>query len=131
MVLDTYGGTIEIKENSIITLVSGNPDPIVCEGSAFATPIQYAISPTTATLVMTPTIPGVSFNPTTGIISGAPTLSGVYNYSISSGTGCSNTMTGVISVNPDQDISFISTNNTQVTCQNSPIDPIVFLVSWY
>ena len=126
---DTYGGTIEIKENSIITLVSGNPDPIVCEGSAFATPIQYAISPTTATLVMTPTIPGVSFNPTTGIISGAPTLSGVYNYSISSGTGCSNTMTGVISVNPDQDISFISTNNTQVTCQNSPIDPIVFLVS--
>ena len=126
---DTYGGTIEIKENSIITLVSGNPDPIVCEGSAFATPIQYAISPTTATLVMTPTIPGVSFNPTTGIISGAPTLSGVYNYSISSGTGCSNTMTGVITVNPDQDISFISTNNTQVTCQNSPIDPIVFLVS--
>ena len=126
---DTYGGTIEIKENSIISLVSGNPDPIVCEGSAFASPIQYAISPTTATLVMTPTIPGVTFNPTTGIISGAPTQSGVYNYSISSGTGCSNTMTGVITVNPDQDISFISTNNTQITCQNSPIDPVVFLVS--
>ncbi|MGB2173381.1 MAG: PKD-like domain-containing protein [Flavobacteriaceae bacterium] len=126
---DTFGGTIVIKENSTITLVSGNPDPIVCEGSAFATPIQYAISPTTSTLVMTPTIPGVTFDPTTGIISGVPTLSGVYNYTISSSEGCSNILSGVITVNPDQDISFISTNPTQTACQNSPIDPVVFLVS--
>jgi hypothetical protein len=126
---DTFGGTIVIKENSTITLVSGNPDPIVCEGSAFATPIQYAISPTTSTLVMTPTIPGVTFDPTTGIISGVPTLSGVYNYTISSSEGCSNILSGVITVNPDQDISFISTNPTQTACQNSPIDPFVFLVS--
>lgn len=126
---DTFGGTIVIKENSTITLVSGNPDPIVCEGSAFATPIQYAISPTTSTLVMTPSIPGVTFDPTTGIISGVPTLSGVYNYTISSSEGCSNILSGVITVNPDQDISFISTNPTQTSCQNSPIDPVVFLVS--
>ena len=97
--------------------------------SAFATPIQYAISPTTSTLVMTPTIPGVTFDPTTGIISGVPTLSVVYNYTISSSEGCSNILSGVITVNPDQDISFISTNPTQTACQNSPIDPVVFLVS--
>ena len=126
---DTYGGTIVIKENSTISLVSGDPDPIVCEGSAFATPIQYAISPATSTLVMTPTIPGVTFDPTTGIISGVPTQSGVYNYTISSSQGCSNIFTGVITVNPDQEISYISTNSTQTACQNSPIDPVVFSVS--
>ena len=42
---------------------------------------------------------------------------------------CSNILSGVITVNPDQDISFISTNPTQTACQNSPIDPVVFLVS--
>ena len=126
---DTYGGTIEIKEVSNISLVSGDPNPIVCEGTAFATPIQYAISPATSNLVMTPTIPGVTFNPTTGIISGVPTQSGVYNYTISSDQGCSNVLSGVITVDPDQDIAFISTNSTQATCQNSPIDPVVFLVS--
>ena len=126
---DTFGGTININEVSKISLVSGNPDPIVCEGSAFATPIQYAISPSTLTLAMTPTIPGVNFDPTTGIISGAPTQRGIYNYTISSAIGCSNILTGVITVNPDQEISFISTNNNQITCQNSPIDPVVFLVS--
>ncbi|MEN8881219.1 MAG: PKD-like domain-containing protein [Polaribacter sp.] len=126
---DTYGGTIVIKDNSTISLVSGNPDPIVCEGSAFATPIQYAISPTTSTLVMAPTIPGVTFDPTTGIISGVPSQSGVYNYTISSSEGCSNVLSGVITVTSDQDISFISNNPTQTACQNSPIDPVVFSVS--
>jgi gliding motility-associated-like protein len=126
---DTYGGTIEIKENYTITLVSGDPDPIVCQGSAFTTPIEYAISSATTPMVMTPSIPGVTFDPITGIITGVPTQSGDYNYSISSGTDCSNVLSGIITVNPDQEISFISTNNTQATCQNEPIDPVVLSVS--
>jgi hypothetical protein len=72
---------------------------------------------------------GITFDPTTGIITGTPTQSGTFNYSISSTTTCGNTLTGTITVNPLQSIGYLSGNTNQVACQNSPIDPINFLVS--
>ncbi len=122
-------GNIAINPSATITLVSGNPNTTVCLGSSFALPIQYSISPASATMVVTGLPNGVTFNPTTGIISGTPTQSGTFPYSISSTTACGNTLTGIITVNPLQSIAYLSGNTNQVACQNTPIDPINFLVS--
>ena len=111
-------------------MVSGNPSPTVCSGTSFATPIQYSIASTTATIILSGALPtGVTFNPITGIISGTPTQSGSFPYTITSSTGCGNVLSGVITVNPLQTISYVSGNTNQVACQYSSIDPINFIVS--
>jgi gliding motility-associated-like protein len=125
----TATGNITINPSTTISLVSGNPNSTVCLGSSFALPIQYSITPATATMVVTGLPTGVTFNATTGIISGTPTQSGTFPYSISSSTSCGNTLTGTITVNPLQSIGYLSGNTNQLVCQNTPIDPINFLVS--
>jgi hypothetical protein len=126
----TITGTITINNLATVALVSGNASTSVCLGSSFATPIQYSISPASSTMVLSGSIPtGVTFNATTGIISGTPTQSGTFPYSISSASGCGNTLTGTITVNPLQSISYVSGNTNQVGCQNSPIDTISLLAS--
>jgi gliding motility-associated-like protein len=126
----TMTGTITINNLATVALVSGNASPSVCLGSSFATPIQYSINPVTSTMVLSGSLPtGVTFNATTGIISGTPTQSGSFPYSISSSTGCGNTLSGTIIVNPLQSISYVSGNTNQVGCQNSPIDTINLLAS--
>jgi gliding motility-associated-like protein len=126
----TVTGTITIKNNATVTLVSGNPSPTVCQGSSFVTPIQFSISPNTATMILSGSLPnGVTFNPVTGILSGTPSQSGLFPYTISSNTGCGNSISGVINVNPLQSISFVSGNTNQSACQYSSIDPINFVVS--
>ena len=125
----TATGNITINPSTTIALVSGNPNTTVCLGSSFASPIQYSITPASATMVVTGLPTGVIFDPTTGIITGTPTQSGTFSYSISSTTNCGNTLTGTITVNPLQSIGYLSGNTNQVACQNTPIDPINFLVS--
>ena len=128
----TLTGTIEVKENAAIRIVSGNPNPTVCIGNALGTALQYGITSTTsASMVFTGSLPtGVSFNPLTGQFSGIPTQSGSFPYTISSSTGCGATLSGVISVNPVQSIIDVSGNTTQINlCVNSPIDPILFRVA--
>ena len=122
-------GNITINPSTTISLVSGNPNTTVCIGSSIASPIQYSITPASATMVVTGLPTGVTFDPTTGIITGTPTQSGTFPYSITSTTTCGNTLTGTIIVNPLQSIGYLSGNTSQVACQNSPIDPINFLVS--
>ena len=124
----TLSGNITIIESPTITLVSGNPNPTVCEGSS-TLPIRYSIIPSTATMVVTGLPTGITFDPTTGIITGTPSQSGTFSYSISSTTTCGNTLTGIIIVNPLQSIGYLSGNTDQIACQNTPIDPINFLVS--
>ena len=124
----TASGNITINPSTTISLVSGNPNTTVCLGSAFP-PIQYSITPATATMVVTGLPTGVTFNAATGIITGASTQSGTFSYSISSTTTCGNPLTGTIIVNPLQSIGYLSGNTNQVACQNTPIDPINFLVS--
>lgn len=126
----TASGTITINNNVAVTLVSGNPSPTICSGTSFATPIQYSIASATATMILSGALPtGVTFNAVTGILSGTPTQSGLFPYTISSSTGCGNSLSGVITVSPVQSISYVSGNTNQVTCQYSAIDPINFLVS--
>ena len=122
-------GNITINPSTTISLVGGNPNTTVCLGSSFALPIQYSITPASATMVVTGLPTGVTFDPTTGIITGTPTQSGTFPYSITSTTTCGNTLTGTITVNPLQSIGYLSGNTNQVACQNTPIDPINFLVS--
>ena len=128
----TFTGTIEIKENATVGLVSGNPNPIVCINNGLGTALKYSISSTTsATMVLTGILPtGVTFNTSTGEFTGIPTQSGSFPYTISSSTGCSAALSGVITVNPLQSIAAVSANTTQVNaCVNSPIDPILFRVA--
>ncbi len=128
----TYSGTIEIKENATVRVVSGNPNPTVCINNSLGTALQYGIMTTTsATMVHSGTLPtGVSFNATTGSFSGVPTQSGSFPYTISSSTGCGNVLSGVISVNPAQSIADVSGNTSQInSCVNSAIDPILFKVA--
>ena len=126
----TSSGILTINNSAAITLVSGNPNPIVCVGTSFATPIQYSVTPATASMVLSGALPaGVTFDTVTGIISGTPSQSGTFPFTISSTTGCGNSVSGVLTVNPTQSISYVSGNTNQVVCQYSPIDPINFLVS--
>jgi gliding motility-associated-like protein len=124
----TLSGNITIIESPTITLVSGNPNPTVCEGSS-TLPIWYSIIPSSATMIVTGLPTGVTFNAATGIITGTPSQSGTFSYSISSTTTCGNTLTGVITVSPVQSISYVSGNTNQVACQYASIDPINFVVS--
>jgi gliding motility-associated-like protein len=124
------GGTIEIKEDSTVSLLSGDLNTTVCVGSAIATPVQFEITPlTSALLISPPPPPGITFNSTTGILSGTPTQSGVYEYTINSNTGCSNTLSGTININPDQEITYLSGDLNQIACQGTPIDPLSFTVT--
>ena len=108
-------GTITINNNVAVTLVSGNPSPTICTGTSFATPIQYSIASVTATMILSGALPtGVTFNATTGILSGTPSQSGLFPYTISSSTGCGNVLSGVITVNPVQSISYLSGYTNQV-----------------
>jgi gliding motility-associated-like protein len=126
----TYTGTIEIKQNATVSLVSGNPNTTVCIGTSFALPIKYAIAPSTEVLKLTGVLPtGVSFNPVTGIITGTPTQSGSFPYTISSTTNCGNTISGTIKVNPLQSIALLSGTANQVACKNNPIDPVSFAIA--
>ena len=126
----SYTGTIEIKQNATVSLVSGNPNTTVCIGTSFALPIKYAIAPSTEVLKLTGVLPtGVSFNPVTGIITGTPTQSGSFPYTISSTTNCGNTINGTIKVNPLQSITVLSGSVNQVACINNPIDPISFAIA--
>lgn len=128
----TVTGTIDIKENATVKLVSGNPNPSVCIGNSLGTALQYGITTTTsATMVLSGALPtGVSFNTSTGEFTGIPTQSGSFPYTISSSTGCGNVLSGRITVNPAQSIVDVTGNATQINlCVNSPIDPILFKVA--
>ena len=119
-----------VKRNATVSLASGNSNTTLCVGSSFATPINYAITPSTEALTLTGTLPaGVTFNSTSGIITGTPTESGSFLYTIASSTACSNSLSGIIKVNPFQSISLLSGSTNQIACTNSAIDPITFIVA--
>jgi gliding motility-associated-like protein len=60
-------------------------------------------------------------------ISGTPTAIGSFPYIISSVSSCGDLESGVITV-ANKTISYKTVNYVQATCQNSPIDPIIFNV---
>jgi gliding motility-associated-like protein len=60
-------------------------------------------------------------------ISGTPTAIGTFPYMISSLSSCGELESGIITVGT-KTISYKTINYVQATCQNSPIDPIIFNV---
>jgi hypothetical protein len=66
-------------------------------------------------------------NNKTFTISGTPTAIGSFPYTISSLSSCGDLESGVITV-ASKTISYKTINYVQATCQNSPIDPIIFNV---
>ncbi len=123
-------GTLKISKTSEVSLATANANIEVCEGSAIATPIKFETSSSTDTLVISPSTPnGITFNPTTGILSGTPTEAGVYNYTVTTSSGCSNALSGTVTVNSAQELTYISGNLDQISCLNSPLDAISYAAS--
>ena len=121
---------VTIYQNAMVSLVSGNPNTTLCMGSSFVTPIKYAISPSTEELKLTGKLPaGVDFTSSTGIITGTPTESGSFPFTITSTSNCSNSLSGIIVVNPLQSIAKLSGTVNQIACINTEIDPIVYSIA--
>ena len=121
---------IKVYQNATVSLVLGNSNTTLCIGSSFPSPIKYVITPSTEILKLTGDLPsGVSFDPVTGIITGTPTVSGSFPFIITSTSNCSNSLSGIITVHPFQSITRLSGNSNQISCINTPIDPIVFSIS--
>jgi gliding motility-associated-like protein len=124
----SLSGTIVISKNTTVSLVTGNPNTTLCEGTSFTSPIQYAITPSTEILSVIGLPAGVSLI-ATGLIIGTPTQSGSFPYTISSSTNCGNVLAGTITVIPKQSIVLDSGTTNQLACVNNTIDPIVYTVA--
>jgi gliding motility-associated-like protein len=121
---------VTIYQNAMVSLVSGNPNTTLCIGSSFVTPIKYAISPSIEVLKLTGKLPaGVDFTSSTGIITGTPTESGSFPFTITSTSNCSNSLSGIIVVNPLQSIAKLSGTVNQIVCINTEIDPIIYSIA--
>ncbi len=126
----TFVLPVTVYQNATVSLVSGNPNTTLCIGSSFVTPIIYAISPSTEELKLTGKLPaGVDFTSSTGIITGTPTESGSFPFTITSTSNCSNSLSGIIVVNPLQSIAKLSGTVNQIACINTEIDPIVYSIA--
>ncbi|MBT8316688.1 PKD-like domain-containing protein [Lutibacter sp.] len=128
----TIDGMITIIDPDALQLTIGEADTTVCVNTALVSNIQYQSTPG-QTLILTGALPpGVSFTSdiVTGsaVIQGTPTLSGVYNYSISTGNDCSTELSGTITVEDGAFINYLSGELSQIACLNSAIEPIRFAV---
>ncbi|MFK5959648.1 MAG: gliding motility-associated C-terminal domain-containing protein [Lutibacter sp.] len=101
----TTNGSLTIN-SSEITLLSGDPDPVLCINTPLIDTINYNIinNPNIiipgATLILIGLLPeGITFDSITGIIDGTPTEAGIFPYTIEASTGCGNILSGTITVN--------------------------------
>ena len=126
----TIGPSVEI----IIDPTGGSDNQVICEGDALQD-IIYTLSETNVALSVTGLPAGVFYTYSGNIltISGIPTdnvgSTQSYSYVISTiGQECDNTITGSITVNPDDEINLISGIGTenQSVCMNTSIEDIVY-----
>ena len=135
----SLSGTITVDPEGGLDLISatGTDAQILCEDTPIAL-IEYQLldGPTGATVTGLPA--GIGFNVLNGIvtISGTPivniTTQTVYTYEITTtGSLCSGSITGTITIDPDDDLSLISAVGTdsQVLCEGDPIDSIIYQFS--
>ena len=135
----SLSGTITVDPEGRLNLISpaGTDAQILCENTPIAL-IEYQLLDGATGATVTGLPAGIGFNVLNGIvtISGTPivniTTSTVYSYTIAtSGSPCSGTTTGTITIDPDDDLSLISAVGTdsQVLCEGDPIDSIIYQFS--
>ncbi len=135
----SLSGTISVipEGRLILSSSTGTDAQIVCE-AATITPITYTLADgaTGATLSWDSTTgapTGITFNPSTVTISGTLTsdiaTQTVYQYTMTTtGAVYNSSVTGSITVNPEDEISLTTSNNNQTICEGDTITPIVYSV---
>jgi hypothetical protein len=125
-------GTITVNPDNSVTLTSasGTDNQTVCVNNAI-TDITYTTTGATGIGTATGLPAGVSANYSGGVItiSGTPTASGTFYYSIPLTGGCGNvSVTGIITVNPDNSVTLTSASSTdnQTVCVNNAITDITY-----
>ena len=125
-------GTITITNISPIQVTNGNQNEILCINTAL-TGVEYQAA-AGETLKFVGVLPaGITFvvDPALGsaTLSGTPENSGIYNYTITSDSACSDSIDGSILVQQDPFFNLMSGSISQVTCINSPIQTIRYQIS--
>ena len=141
---ETVTGSITVLPRQAITLASASTteSQTICEQTSIAT-ITYNLSKgaTGATFSWDPAYDGTLGGITFGLNGSTYTISGTLNANITSsktygyiittnGNTCSSTtVTGTITVLPDDKITLNTSNDTQSVCESTPIDNIVYTLS--
>ena len=125
-------GKITIANISPIQVTSGNQNEVLCINTTLTDVVyQAAVGETLKFVGVLPA--GITFveNPALGsaTLSGTPENGGIYNYTITSDSACSDTIDGSILVNQDPFFNLIAGNISQVTCINSPIQTIRYQIA--
>jgi len=132
-------GTITVNPEGRLDLISaaGTDAQILCENNPIAL-IEYLLEDGATGATVTGLPAGVSLNVASNVarISGTPivtiTTSTVYSYTITTtGSLCSGSTTGTITIDPADDLSLISAVGTdsQVICEGDSINNIIYQFS--
>ena len=127
----SLSGTITVDPEGGLDLTSatGTDAQVLCETDPLVA-IEYTLVDGATGATVTGLPPGVSLNVASGsaTISGTPTdditIQTVYNYEITTtGSPCSGSVTGTITVDPDDDLDLTSAVGTdsQVLCETDPL----------
>ncbi|WP_367866530.1 gliding motility-associated C-terminal domain-containing protein [Pedobacter sp. WC2423] len=123
-------GTINVKPDVSLVLLSGTKDQTVCINAA-TIPIVYTVANETGAAV--DNLPaGIIWKRENGkiTISGTPTVSGTLHYKITATGDCqSATAEGDLTVKPDVSLLLLSGAKDQTVCINAAITPIVYTVA--
>ena len=125
-------GKITITNISPIQVTSGNQNEVLCINTTLTNVVyQAAIGETLKFVGVLPA--GITFveNPALGsaTLYGTPENSGIYNYTITSDSACSDSINGSILVNQDPFFNLMAGSISQVTCINSPIQTIRYQIA--
>ena len=126
----TVNGMIFVDAQPTISLISGNPNQVVCVNTPI-TPISYTIGGTATGAFVSGLPPGVtsSFSGDTLTISGTPTVAGPFSYTVStSGSSiCPPASSGgVINVDPYINLASPVGSDNQTVCVNDTIIDITY-----
>jgi len=131
----SLSGSITVNALPTITLTSAasTSTQTVCANSAIAT-ITYTLGGSATGATLTGTLPaGVTGTYASGVftITGTPTATGVYNFTVTSLSPCTNvSLSGSISVNaaPTIALTSLASTTSQTVCNNTAITNITYAI---
>lgn len=128
--INNASATVNVNLNTGLTLTTGTNNQSVCENNAI-TNLVYTIDGggNNATSSGLPSGVNGVYNAGLFTISGTPTTPGTYNYTVNATGLClPNSLSGVITVNPDASLALTSGSNTQTLCINTPLSDISYSI---